>query len=447
MHLRLTPPSTTFPACKMRLPLTIFALLTSNAAAEVFAANVYTGSASCGGTPTSATVSLGCTTLGATSASFTLVTGSSPAAYTYSLFYASPTCSGAPDVTFMAVPANGASCVSNAVGNANVPANSASMIVFSVPSTFYAVTGYEAPGCTFGNVEPRTLSLSLGCSNVEGTVLTSTVSSSLIPIPNTSPLLFNYSEFTALACAAGSLELSWLLASDSFTCSVNSIGPEPFFGPGAFSARLFPIPSLEFEVTFFGLASCAGERGSAARYNLGCFGPFGIGSYLSLAPVPAPAPYATPIAYNVSLYQGTRGRCRRTEVMTRFTALTDGSCVPTSLSTTHDQGSLRLVIFPTPAPPSPPPAPGNEQALTAGAIAAIVLGVVLACCIAGAAYAFLRGIILLSATQKSAPASTTYVTTVPSWLQPTKDVKEGGTPPTAPPAFALVPPPSLPNSV
>ena len=426
----------------MRLLLTIVALLTPHAAAQVLAVNVYTGSSACGGTPASTTVTLGCTTLGATSASFTLAAGLSPAAYTYSLYYASPTCSGAPDVTFTGVPADGATCVSNAVGNANVPANSASIIAFSVPSAIYAMTGFEVPGCAYAfTLEPASLSLSLGCSDTEGVIFSSDLSASLIPVPNTSPVLFNYSQFTALGCAAGTLDVSFLLAADSFTCFASTIAPE-FFGPNGFSARLFPVPSREFAVSYFGSASCTGERGTAAHYDLGCHGPFGNGSYLSLAPELARSPYATPIAYNVSLYQGPRGGCRRTEVKTRWTAFADGSCVSKSLSTTQDQVSLRFVVFPT---PPPPPTPEGAQALTAGAIAAIVLGVVLACCIAGAAYAFLRGIVTLRATQKAAPPSTTYVTTVPSWLQPAKDV--GGAPPAAPPAFALAPPPPLPNAV
>ena len=135
----------------------------------------------------------GCTNTGSGSASVTLVAGSSPPSITYSIFFGSPSCAGAPDVSFVAVPADNTTCVTNAVGDARIPANSASMRVFTVPAKSYAVTGYANGGfCDDAGSGVYTAAAIIGC-NPTGPILVT--SSLLLPIPNTSPLAFNYTMF------------------------------------------------------------------------------------------------------------------------------------------------------------------------------------------------------------------------------------------------------------
>ena len=208
------------------------------------------------------------------------------------------------------------------------------------------------------------------------------------------------------------------------------------FPVGSFSARLFPIPSLEFEfTTFFGSGSCQGT-GIADEFDLGCHGPFGPQGFLSITPVPAAAPYATPLAYNISEYATERGNCRRNDVKIRYTAIADGSCAPLAFTTFQRPGSLRLLPFPTPLPA---PAAAQAAGLAAGTAVAIALGALLIGCGAGFTYAVKSGAILLCA--KSSPAPSTVTVTNAHWAQAAKEW-----PSQPPPAFTPSAPPPLPNS-
>jgi len=325
------------------------------------------------------------------------------------------------------------------------------MRVFNLPSAAYASANYLLSS-TCQEVAGDTVSitgLQLGCTLRDA----SRGSFSLVPVPGTSPVIFNLSSYQRTDACEEPVAYA-LVVPDSYTCT-RFVGFSSASGIGTY-VRLFPVPSISFEVEAFSSTSACSGTPTRQVLRFGCNA--GSTASFNLVPLRAPAPYSAPFRYNYTSYEGTQ--CRRlVGALSRYTAVADGTCAAGEFlgvvnvfnPVVPPPTSLRLRPFPT---PTPPPSPLSAGAIAAGVVVALALGGVLICGVSVVVYAVKRGLVSLG-PKAAAPPTTTYVTTTP-WADPAR-APHGGAhsvnaapalplpaplpPPPPPPPFYILPPP------
>lgn len=106
--------------------------------------------------------------------------------------FSTGTCSGAVDFAFYSVPADGSTCVTNAVGGAILPPGTASLRLFAIPSDSFIVSSFTTPDCSGTAVDEPA---SIGCEvDTAGNS-----AAEFAPVANTNK--YKFSIYDAVECA------------------------------------------------------------------------------------------------------------------------------------------------------------------------------------------------------------------------------------------------------
>lgn len=164
----------------------------------IFATVVYPFSPTCNDATVyeASTSPIGCDpgpggTGGTESSSLVPAAASAPASFDLRSF-STGTCSGAVDFAFYSVPADGSTCVTNAVGGATLPPGTASLRLFAIPSDSFIVSSFTTPDCS-GAAEEEPASIGCAVDTVGNSA------AEFAPVANTNK--YKFVIYDAVECA------------------------------------------------------------------------------------------------------------------------------------------------------------------------------------------------------------------------------------------------------